>query len=158
MSPTSSRPGPSRYIEPAAAEPEVVTADAPRNVVVRETRNSKFQQTVSVGPHRLLADEPVAAGGEDSGPGPYDLLLTALGACKSMTMRLYADRKSLPLERATVTLSHSKIHAQDCAECENQGRHARSESTSRSALKARSMPNSASESSRSPTNARCIAR
>ena len=110
----------SRYIEPAAAEPEVVTADAPRNVVVRETRNSKFQQTVSVGPHRLLADEPVAAGGEDSGPGPYDFLLAALGACKSMTMRLYADRKSLPLERATVTLHHSKIHAQDCAECETR--------------------------------------
>ena len=110
----------SRYIEPAAAEPEVVTADAPRNVVVRETRNSKFQQTVSVGPHRLLADEPVAAGGGDSGPGPYDFLLAALGACKSMTMRLYADRKSLPLERATVTLHHSKIHAQDCAECETK--------------------------------------
>jgi putative redox protein len=110
----------SRYIEPAAAEPEVVTADAPRNVVVRETRNSKFQQTVSVGPHRLLADEPVAAGGGDSGPGPYDFLLAALGACKSMTMRLYADRKSLPLERATVTLHHGKIHAQDCAECETR--------------------------------------
>jgi uncharacterized OsmC-like protein/fermentation-respiration switch protein FrsA (DUF1100 family) len=110
----------SRYIEPAAAEAEVVSADAPRNVVVRETRNSKFQQTVSVGPHRLLADEPVAAGGEDSGPGPYDFLLAALGACKSMTMRLYADRKSLPLERATVTLHHSKVHAQDCAECETR--------------------------------------
>src|SRR5580700_9280324 len=110
----------SRYIEPAAAEPEVVTADAPRNVVVREIRNSKFQQTVSVGPHRLLAHEPVAAGGGDSGPGPYDFLLAALGACKSMTMRLYADRKSLPLERATVTLHHSKIHAQDCAECETR--------------------------------------
>jgi uncharacterized OsmC-like protein/fermentation-respiration switch protein FrsA (DUF1100 family) len=109
----------SRYIEPAA-EQAVVTAEAPRNVVVRETRNSKFQQTVSVGPHRLLADEPVAAGGEDSGLGPYDFLLAALGACKSMTMRLYADRKSLPLERATVTLHHSKIHAQDCAECETK--------------------------------------
>jgi len=109
----------SRYIEPAA-EQAVVTAEAPRNVVVRETRNSKFQQTISVGPHRLLADEPVAAGGEDSGLGPYDFLLAALGACKSMTMRLYADRKSLPLERATVTLHHSKIHAQDCAECETK--------------------------------------
>ena len=108
----------SRYIEPAAEQ--VVTAEAPRNVVVRETRNSKFQQTVSVGPHRMLADEPVAAGGEDSGLGPYDFLLAALGACKSMTMRLYADRKSLPLERATVTLHHSKIHAQDCAECETK--------------------------------------
>jgi len=110
----------SRYVEPAAQEPAVVTAEAPRNVVVRETRDSKFQQTVSVGPHRLLADEPIAAGGEDSGPGPYDFLLAALGACKSMTMRLYADRKSLQLERATVTLHHSRIHAQDCAECETK--------------------------------------
>ena len=110
----------SRYIEPAAPEKPVDLSEAPRNVVVRETRNSKFQQTVSVGPHLLLADEPVAAGGEDSGPGPYDFLLAALGACKSMTMRLYADRKSLPLERATVTLHHSKIHAQDCAECETR--------------------------------------
>jgi uncharacterized OsmC-like protein/fermentation-respiration switch protein FrsA (DUF1100 family) len=110
----------SRYLEPAAAEKPVDLSEAPRNVVVRETRNSKLQQTVSVGPHRLLADEPVAAGGEDSGLGPYDFLLAALGACKSMTMRLYADRKSLPLERATVTLHHSKIHAQDCAECETR--------------------------------------
>src|SRR5580693_5693720 len=109
----------SRYIEPAA-EQAVVTAEAPRNVVVRETRNSKFQQTISVGPHRLLADEPVAAGGEDSGPGPYDYLLAGLGACTSMTMRMYADRKSLPLERVTVTLKHSKIYAQDCAECETR--------------------------------------
>ena len=87
---------------------------------MRETRNSKFQQTLSIGPHRLLADEPVAAGGEDTGPGPYDFLLAGLGACTSMTMRLYADRKSLPLERVTVTLKHSKIHAKDCAECETR--------------------------------------
>jgi uncharacterized OsmC-like protein/pimeloyl-ACP methyl ester carboxylesterase len=109
-----------RYIDAAAGEQSAFAGEAPRRVVVRETRNSKFQQTVTVGPHRMLADEPVAAGGEDSGPGPYDFLLTALGACKSMTMRLYADRKSLPLERATVTLNHSKIHAQDCAECETK--------------------------------------
>ena len=65
-------------------------------------------------------EETKAAGGDDSGPGPYDFLLSALGACKSMTMRLYADRKSFPLERATVTLSHSKIYAKDCAECETR--------------------------------------
>jgi len=87
-------------------------------VVVRETRNSKFQQTVSIGPHQMLADEPVAAGGEDSGPGPYDFVLAGLGACTSMTMRLYADRKSLPLQRVTVTLKHSKIHAERLRECE----------------------------------------
>jgi putative redox protein len=106
-----------RYIEPAAAQP---AGDAPRHVVVRETRNSKFQQTVTSGPHQMLADEPVAVGGQDSGPGPYDFVLAGLGACTSMTMRMYADRKSLPLDRVTVTLKHSKIHAADCAECETR--------------------------------------
>jgi uncharacterized OsmC-like protein len=102
-------------------EPQaVVSGQAPRNVVVRETRNGKFQQTISIGPHQMLADEPVAAGGEDTGPGPYDYLLAGLGACTSMTMRMYADRKSLPLDRVTVTLRHSKIYARDCAECETK--------------------------------------
>jgi uncharacterized OsmC-like protein/fermentation-respiration switch protein FrsA (DUF1100 family) len=109
-----------RYIDPAPPAQAAVSGEAAGNVVVRETRNSKFQQTVSVGPHRLLADEPVAAGGEDTGPGPYDFVLAGLGACTSMTMRMYADRKSLPLERITVTLKHSKIHAEDCAECETK--------------------------------------
>jgi uncharacterized OsmC-like protein/fermentation-respiration switch protein FrsA (DUF1100 family) len=109
-----------RYLDPVVTEQPADLGETPRHVVVRETRNSKFQQTVSIGPHRLLADEPVASGGEDSGPGPYDFLLAGLGACTSMTMRLYADRKSLPLERVTVTLKHSKIHAQDCAECETE--------------------------------------
>jgi uncharacterized OsmC-like protein/fermentation-respiration switch protein FrsA (DUF1100 family) len=106
-----------RYVD-LAAPPAADLPEAPRQVVVRETRASKFQQTVSVGPHRLIADEPKAAGGDDTGPGPYDFLLAGLGACTSMTMRLYADRKSLPLERVTVTLKHNKIHAEDCAECE----------------------------------------
>jgi uncharacterized OsmC-like protein/fermentation-respiration switch protein FrsA (DUF1100 family) len=109
-----------RYLDPAASEETTDPGEAPRQVVVRETRNSKFQQTVAIGPHRLLADEPVPAGGEDTGPGPYDFVLAGLGACTSMTMRLYADRKSLPLERTTVTLSHRKIHAEDCAECETR--------------------------------------
>jgi putative redox protein len=109
-----------RYLDPPAPEAAADLGEQPRNVVVRETRKSKFQQTVSIGPHRLLADEPIAAGGEDTGPGPYDFLLAGLGACTSMTMRLYADRKSLPLERVTVTLKHSRIHAEDCAECETK--------------------------------------
>ena len=107
-----------RYLDPIVPGPSADLAEAPRNVVVRETRAGKFQQTVSVGAHRLLADEPVAAGGDDTGPGPYDFVLAGLGACTSMTMRMYAERKSLPLERVTVTLTHSKIHAEDCAECE----------------------------------------
>jgi uncharacterized OsmC-like protein/pimeloyl-ACP methyl ester carboxylesterase len=109
-----------RYIEPAVTAPTTDTDKTPRNVVVRETRNSKFQNAVTVGPHHLLADEPAAAGGDDSGPGPYDYVLAGLGACTSMTMRMYAERKALPLERVTVTLSHNKIHAEDCAECETK--------------------------------------
>jgi uncharacterized OsmC-like protein/pimeloyl-ACP methyl ester carboxylesterase len=108
----------SRYLDARTADDKA--SEAPREVVVRETRNGKFQQMVSVGPHQLLADEPVAAGGDDTGLAPYDLLLAGLGACTSMTMRLYADRKALPLERTTVTLRHNKIHAEDCAECETK--------------------------------------
>ncbi|HKU08431.1 MAG TPA: bifunctional alpha/beta hydrolase/OsmC family protein [Bradyrhizobium sp.] len=109
-----------RYVEPAVTGPAADPGIAPRRVVVRETRASKFQQTVTVGPHQMTADEPVAAGGEDTGPGPYDFLLAGLGACTSMTMRMYADRKSLPLERVTVTLKHGKIYAKDCEECETR--------------------------------------
>lgn len=109
-----------RYIDPIEAAPAAASDQAPRQVVVQETRTGKFQQTVTVGPHRMLADEPIAAGGEDSGPGPYDFLLAGLGACTSMTMRLYADRKTLPMERVTVTLKHGKIHAKDCEECETR--------------------------------------
>jgi uncharacterized OsmC-like protein/alpha-beta hydrolase superfamily lysophospholipase len=90
----------------------------PREVVVRETRRSTFQQEITVGTHRFLADEPVAAGGLDSGPGPYDFLLAALGACTSMTLRLYAEHKKLPLTRTIIRLRHSRIYAADCAECE----------------------------------------
>ena len=109
-----------RYTAPPAPAAAADLPGKPRQVVVRETRASKLQNTVTIGPHHLLADEPAPVGGEDSGPGPYDFLLAALGACKSMTMRLYADRKSFPLERTTVTLNHGKIYAKDCAECETK--------------------------------------
>ncbi len=108
-----------RYLEAVA---DVGTADhtEPGDVIVRETGRGQFQQEVIAGTHRLLADEPVAAGGLDGGPSPYALLLAALGACTSMTVRLYADRKSLPLKRASVRLRHGRIHATDCAECETK--------------------------------------
>ncbi|UYO41326.1 alpha/beta fold hydrolase [Rhodopseudomonas palustris] len=109
-----------RYIEAAPPAPTAGAPEVPRLVTVQETGHGKFQQQISVGPHRLLADEPASVGGRDSGPGPYDLLLSALGACTAMTMRLYAERKALPLDRVTVTLSHAKIHAEDCAECETK--------------------------------------
>jgi uncharacterized OsmC-like protein/alpha-beta hydrolase superfamily lysophospholipase len=92
----------------------------PNLVTVRETRQGRLQQEITAGPHRFLADEPVAAGGANSGPNPYDFLLAALGACTAMTLRLYAERKALPLERVTVKLRHAKIHAADCATCETK--------------------------------------
>ena len=89
-------------------------------MIVSETGAGKFQQSVTMGSHRLTADEPIAAGGADSGPSPYDLLLAALGTCTSMTLRIYAEHKKLPLDRVSVSLSHAKIHAQDCEECETK--------------------------------------
>jgi putative redox protein len=89
-------------------------------VVVRETGAGLYQQEIMSGSHRFLADEPVKVGGFDSGPGPYDLLLAGLGACTSMTLRLYAERKDLALDRVTVRLTYDKVHAEDCAECETR--------------------------------------
>jgi uncharacterized OsmC-like protein len=93
---------------------------SPGTVIVRETRRGTFQQDVIAGGHRLFADEPANVGGLDSGPNPYDLLLAALGACTSMTLRLYAERKRFPLARVQVRLRHSKVHAADCAACETK--------------------------------------
>jgi len=92
------------------------------NVRVSETRQSKFQNTVQAGLHRFFADEPVSVGGTDSGPSPYDLLAAALGACTSMTLRMYVDFKKLPLGAVTVDVSHAKVHAQDCVECTDEER------------------------------------
>jgi|ERR1044071_592591 putative redox protein len=79
-----------------------------------------FAQEIIAGPHRLTADEPIEAGGGDTGLSPYDLLLAALGSCTSMTISLYARMKKWPLESVTVNLRHSKIHAADCRDCETK--------------------------------------
>jgi putative redox protein len=86
-------------------------------VTVTETGTGTYTQRIIAGHHELAADEPLPIG-DDVGPTPYDLLLSALGACTSMTVRMYANRKDWPLERVRVTLRHSRIHAEDCAECE----------------------------------------
>jgi uncharacterized OsmC-like protein/fermentation-respiration switch protein FrsA (DUF1100 family) len=106
-----------RYVETA---PAAAASEDARPVVVSETGEGKFQQTVVVGPHHLRADEPVAAGGDDTGLSPYEFLTAGLGACTAMTLRLYADQKGLPLRGVSVTLSHEKIHAADCATCETK--------------------------------------
>ena len=91
-------------------------AEAEGVVVVRGGAQG-FVQEVNAGRHHLVADEPVAAGGTDRGPGPYDLLMSALGSCMSMTIALYARTKKWPLETVTIRLTHSRVYAKDCRDC-----------------------------------------
>lgn len=90
-----------------------------QEVVVTET-GAPYAQRIEAGRHVLASDEPVSAGGSDSGPDPYALLLAALGACTSMTLRMYAGQKKWPLKGVSVRLSHEKIHTRDCSECETK--------------------------------------
>ena len=106
-----------RYLDVVDTGPDLPSE---AGVIVQETRSGRFQQEIRTGRHRFLADEPVDVGGLDSGPGPYDLVLAGLGACTSMTLRLYAERKAVPLDRVTVRLGHSRIHAVDCENCETK--------------------------------------
>lgn len=94
-------------------------SEAPREISVHGNSGG-FAQEIQVGPHQLKADEPTTVGGTDTGPNPYDLLLSALGACTSMTISMYARRKQWPLEAVTVTLRHEKIYAIDCEHCETR--------------------------------------
>jgi uncharacterized OsmC-like protein len=87
---------------------------------VQVTSGEGLLQHIVAGRHTLVADEPVAAGGSDRGPSPYELLAAALGSCTSMTLRLYARHKGWPLERVVVTVRHERIHAADCADCETK--------------------------------------
>jgi putative redox protein len=103
----------SRYLQEGKNEPVL-------GVRVVEAGDRKFAEDMYAGRHRMRADEPVSVGGTDSGPTPYDLLLAALGACTAMTVRMYAERKQIPLERITVALKHERDHAVDCMECETR--------------------------------------
>ena len=114
----------SRYIEerpvpsslPASAASEGL---APGEVLVEEVERP-YTNRIVAGRHALFADEPPSVGGKDAGPSPYDYLLASLGACTSITLRMYADRKRWPLDAVSVRLRHSRIHAEDCAECESE--------------------------------------
>ena len=106
----------SRYLAVGEQRPAL-----PDGVVeVSETRGGHLVQRIRAGRHLLVADEPVAVGGEDAGPGPYDYLLAALGACTSMTMRLYAERKGISADRFSIRLSHRRIDAEDCTDCDTK--------------------------------------
>ena len=90
------------------------------SIVTVEDGAGPFAETICSGAHVLQADEPVASGGNDTGPNPYDYLLAALGTCTAMTLRLYARQKKWPLQRVKVQLEHAKIHATDCENCETK--------------------------------------
>ena len=111
-----------RYVDQAERSDPAGTSEGAVRVI--ETGAAPFQQLAISGEHRLLVDEPADVGGTNSGPSPYDLLAVALGACTSMTLRLYAEHKGLALDGIEVLVEHTKRHMQDCKECE-QGAHAR---------------------------------
>lgn len=112
----------SRYVESVVGEKPSPNADpiTPGHVRITE-KNHAFTRGVQTSSHRLISDEPPAVGGENLGPNPYEYLLAALGTCTSMTIRMYANRKKLPLENIDIDLSHDRIHAQDCEQCESDG-------------------------------------
>lgn len=94
-----------------------MNATTPTIVEVEETLTGRYIQSAKTGRHALTVDEPLSLGGDDAGPGPYDYLLMGLGACTSITLRMYATTKQIPLERVRVRLSHRRLHAKDCADC-----------------------------------------
>jgi putative redox protein len=104
-----------RYLHDESGQ---AAAPKPRaQVVVAETTQGTFLNHVVTREHHFLADEPVSAGGLDAGPSPYDLLAAALGTCTAMTIRLFADRRQIPLDRVTVEVDHNREHATDCQAC-----------------------------------------
>ncbi|MDH3604798.1 MAG: alpha/beta fold hydrolase [Candidatus Tectomicrobia bacterium] len=106
------------YIEPV--QPNPLQAETADEWVVVHTGQTPYRTAIVAGGHRLVADEPLEAGGADTGPNPYDYLVAALGTCTSITLRMYADRHGWPLEAIQVRLKHEKIHARDCETCETE--------------------------------------
>ena len=107
----------SKYLK--IPERKLVQPQLSDNRIITHTGKVGFRTEISANGHSLIADEPISVGGSDTGPNPYDLLVSALGACTGMTLRMYADHKKLPLDGVTVRLRHEKMHALDCAECDD---------------------------------------
>ncbi len=105
-----------RYLGNEQSPPTI--PDVQKGHVLVTEKNHKFTQNIYSGSHHWLADEPSSVGGSNLGPDPYAMLLASLGACTSMTLRMYANRKKWPVENVTVTLSHSRDHGEDCEECD----------------------------------------
>jgi len=107
----------SRYLPPAPARS---VASVTQGHVLVEEKNQRFTQHVHSDSHYWLADEPRSVGGDNTGPDPYEHLLAALGTCTSMTLRMYANRKSMPLSHVKVELKHSRDYHRDCEHCDEE--------------------------------------
>ena len=118
--PDSSRADSSRWFSVGFARLKAMHGEEREGVVIVRGAATGFAQEIIAGPHQFVSDEPTSVGGTDTGPTPYDLLLAALGSCTSMTIAMYARRKQWALERVTVRLRHSRVHAEDCADCETR--------------------------------------
>ena len=90
------------------------------SVVVEEAGPGQFADIVRAGRHVLTADEPFSAGGTDTGPSPYEYLLAGLGTCTTMTLRMYVKKKGWSVGRISVLVTHDRVHAQDCADCDEK--------------------------------------
>ena len=88
--------------------------------VVNAVLEGSFRTELTLGPHTIVADEPLEAGGQDEGPTPYDLLGSALATCTAMTLQFYAKREKIALDRVEVSVSNERIHARDCIDCESE--------------------------------------
>jgi len=106
----------SRYVTGTQKEESLDTNEQ----VIVHLGEQKYTATIKAGKHTWLADEPTSVGGQDLGPDPYKLLLSSVGACTAMTLRMYADRKKWDLQDVKVHLSHGKVHADDCLDCESK--------------------------------------
>jgi len=106
-----------KYVNGLQEKPERDVSD---NRVIVRTGDAGYQTEIRVGHHSLIADEPIGVGGGDTGPNPYSYLLAALGACTSITLRMFADRKGWPLDEIVIRLDHENIHAEDCRKCETE--------------------------------------
>jgi len=98
------------------------TPSAKSRAVIASTGPAGLRTEIDAAGHALVADEPVTVGGTDTGPSPYDLLAAALASCTSMTLQLYARHREIKLDKVTVRVTHGKVHAVDCRDCEKQTR------------------------------------
>lgn len=112
-----------RYLDlTEAPAPSRVPPAVIDNRVTARTGAEGFRTELFANGFPLVADEPVVDGGGNEGPSPYEYLLAALGACTGMTLQMYARRKGWPLEEVVVRLSHHKVHADDCRDCDENDR------------------------------------